>query len=149
MAALCPSFFDMLLAREKPGIALGVQPGRLGRWPQRSDAQAQGCLGPRLDHQGEPLREPATRETGAQRLSCGQSSNILKLDPSSSLPTGDLIQLDGGNIKDCRQGKVIGDPYPEGGIDDFWVFDRKPQEGVCVKTEQVKGLNAFEEAKTR
>jgi hypothetical protein len=52
-----------------------------------------------------------------------QSSNILTLDPKTSLPTGTLTASPDGSAHDHRSGKPIGERYPEIGYDDFYLFD--------------------------
>ncbi len=53
-----------------------------------------------------------------------QSSRTLSLDPITSLPTGTLNSVSSTH-NDFRTGKTIGDGYPQGGYDDYWVFDKE------------------------
>jgi hypothetical protein len=55
-----------------------------------------------------------------------QASRTLELEPKTALPTGKLESVE-GTPKDFRPshgGKTIGDGYPQGGYDDYWVFDK-------------------------
>lgn len=53
-----------------------------------------------------------------------KSSKTLERRPADGLPTGSLISHDQSSHLNFNSHTVIGSIYPEGGYDDFYVFDR-------------------------
>lgn len=66
-----------------------------------------------------------------------KASRTLDLAAGTALPTGKTNSVD-GTANDFRSGKTIGDGYPSGGYDDFWVFDRAPSGDVVFPEADAK-----------
>lgn len=77
-----------------------------------------------------------------------QSTQCLELAPNTALPTGHLIDATKWRSGACnfKTTKRIGDPYPQDGLDDYSVFERrmKPTESKVVVEGDVEQVgNVF------
>ncbi|KAJ9120260.1 hypothetical protein QFC22_003160 [Naganishia vaughanmartiniae] len=76
------------------------------------------------------------------------STQCLELAADTALPTGHLVDAAKWRSGACnfKTTKKVGDPYPENGLDDFSVFDRRmtPKESKVIVDGEVEQVgNAF------
>ena len=72
-----------------------------------------------------------------------QSKEILDLAPDTALPTGKLTPIP--KSRDFSSPKKIGADFPEGGLDDYWVFQRGPGKREVMKGGEAAQGDVFED----